>query len=211
MAKAYRMQNMFNFKSKIMKKVCILLVLTLCCGIVQSQNNCKVQGVVRYYYNDIFKYKADLGAEIRFIPKTKQDTIPSCDKWNEYETKSCNVVRYLKSVAEFKESGAFYMMDNTEEWLRENYNVSKSDENRVEQLSNELFDEVVALLKDDRYMCVVDNSGMYNIELPYGEYYVVMKSANRNRPFMVDFLGRIYVLEVKLTSSTKVISHDFEL
>ena len=58
-----------------MKKICILLAFVLCCVAVQAQSTCKVQGVVRYYYNDTFKYRPDLGAEIRFIPKTKQDTI----------------------------------------------------------------------------------------------------------------------------------------
>ena len=194
-----------------MKKIYLLLVFMLCYGVSYGQNSCKVQGVVRYYYNDTFKYRPDLGAEIRFIPKTKQDSIPSCDKWDEYETKSNRVIRYLLTVAEWKDSGVFYMMDDAEGYLRKNYSVTIVDESRVKQLSEQLFSEVAVLLDDDRNMCVVDNSGMYNITLPYGDYYVVMKSANRDRPFMAEILGRIYVKEVSLGSPTKVISHDFEL
>ena len=194
-----------------MKKFCITLMLILCCGMAQAQNSCKVQGVVRYYYNDTFKYRPDLGAEIRFIPKTQQDTIPSCDKWEEYETKSRKVVKYLLTVAEWKDSGVFYMMDDAEGYLRKNWDVTIVDESRVKQLSEQLFTEVATLIGDDRNMCVVDNSGMYSITLPYGDYYVVMKSANRDRPYMAELLGRIYVKEINLNSSTKVISHDFEL
>ncbi len=194
-----------------MRKICILLAFILCYGMAQAQNTCKVQGVVRFYYNDTFKYRPDLGAEIRFIPKTKQDTIPNCDKWDEYETKSRKVINYLLSVSKMKDNGTFYMMDDTEGFLRKNWDVTKEDENRVTQLSEELFKEVIALLEHDKYMSVVDNSGMYNITLPYGEYYVVMKSANRDRPLMAEILGRMYVKKVKLDGATKVISHDFVL
>ena len=179
-----------------MKKICILLAFVLCCVAVQAQSTCKVQGVVRYYYNDTFKYRPDLGAEIRFIPKTKQDTIPSCDKWDEYENKSRKVVNYLLSGAKVYERV---------------WGVEEGDVERVKSLSEELFTEVLLLLKNEKYMTVVDNNGSYNISIPQGEYYVVMKSANRDRPFMAELLGRIYVKEVSIESPTKVISHDFEL
>ena len=191
-----------------MKKVSILFVFILCCGVVQAQNTCKVQGIVRYFYNDTFGYKADLGAEIRFIPKTQQDTIPSCSKWDEYETKSGKVVKFLKAAAEWKEEGIYYLGESQ---LRELYKVQPSDEAHVKKLSEVLFKEVVILLSNEEYMCLVDNSGMYNIELPRGEYYVVMRSKNRDRPMLAELTGRIYVKAVNLNGATKVISHDFGL
>ena len=192
-----------------MKKFCVLLAFMLCCGVVQAQSTCKVQGVVRYYYNDTFKYRPDLGAEIRFIPKTKQDTIPSCNKWDEYENKSRKVVNYLLTVAEWKDEG-IYSSDN-DSMIRGVWGIEEGDVERVKSLSEELFTEVLLLLQNEEYMTVVDNNGLYNISIPQGEYYVVMKSANRDRPFMAELLGRIYVKEVSIESSTKVISHDFEL
>lgn len=192
-----------------MKKICILLAFVLCCVAVQAQSTCKVQGVVRYYYNDTFKYRPDLGAEIRFIPKTKQDTIPSCDKWDEYENKSRKVVNYLLTVAEWKDEGIY--SSDKDSMIRGVWGVEEGDVERVKSLSEELFTEVLLLLQNEKYMTVVDNNGSYNISIPQGEYYVVMKSANRDRPFMAELLGRIYVKEVSIESPTKVISHDFEL
>lgn len=192
-----------------MKKFCVLLAFVLCCGVVQAQSTCKVQGVVRYYYNDTFKYRPDLGAEIRFIPITKQDTIPSCDKWDEYENKSRKVVNYLLTVAEWKDEGIY--SSDRDSMIRGVWGVEEGDVERVKLLSEELFTEVLLLLQNEEYMTVVDNNGLYNISIPQGEYYVVMKSANRDRPFMAELLGRIYVKEVSIESSTKVISHDFEL
>ena len=168
-----------------------------------------MQGVVRYYYNDTFKYRPDLGAEVKFIPKTKQDTIPSCDKWDEYETKSHKVVNYLLGVAEFKKEGIYSSYADSE--IRNIYKVGDDDINRVKTLSEELFLEVLIMANSTEYVTIVDNSGLYSISLPYGDYYVVMKSANRERPFMVDLLGRMYVKEVSINSATKVISHDFDL
>lgn len=164
---------------------------------------------MRYYYNDTFKYRPDLGAEIRFIPKTKQDTIPSCDKWDEYENKSRKVVNYLLTVAEWKDEGIY--SSDKDSMIRGVWGVEEGDVERVKSLSEELFTEVLLLLQNEEYMTVVDNNGSYNISIPQGEYYVVMKSANRDRPFMAELLSRIYVKEVSIESSTKVISHDFEL
>jgi hypothetical protein len=191
-----------------MRKLSFLLMFILCYGITQAQNICKVQGVVRYFYNDTFGYKADLGAEVRFIPKTEKDTIPTCEKWEEYETKSNKVVEFLKVAAEWKEEGIYYLGESQ---LRALHKVTPSDEERVKELSQELFEEVVMLMKHEDNMCLVDNTGMYSIELPKGEYYVVMRSKNRDRPLMAELVGRIYVKEVNLNSSTKVISHDFDL
>ena len=191
-----------------MKKIIFLLMFILCYGITQAQNTCKVQGVVRYFYNDTFGYKADLGAEIRFIPKTQNDTIPNCGKWAEYETKSNKVVKFLVAAAEYKKEGIYYLGENA---LRELYKVTPSDEEQVKKLSQELFDEVIKLLEYEDNMCLVDNTGMYSIELPKGEYYVVMRSKNRDRPMLAELTGRIYVKEVLLNSCTKVISYDFDL
>ena len=95
--------------------------------------------------------------------------------------------------------------------IRGVWGVEEGDVERVKSLSEELFTEVLLLLQNEEYMTVVDNNGSYNISIPQGEYYVVMKSANRDRPFMAELLGRIYVKEVSIESSAKVISHDFEL
>ena len=191
-----------------MKKISFLLMFILCYGIIQAQNTCKVQGVVRYFYNDTFGYKADLGAEIRFIPKTECDTIPNCEKWAEYESKSKKVVNFLITAEEWKEEGIYYLGESK---LRELHKVTPLDEERVKKLSQELFEEVVMLMSYEDNMCLVDNTGMYSIELPKGEYYVVMRSKNRDRPMMAELAGRVYVKEVNLNSSTKVISHDFDL
>ena len=114
-----------------MRKLSFLLMFILCYGITQAQNICKVQGVVRYFYNDTFGYKADLGAEVRFIPKMEKDTIPNCEKWEEYETKSNKVVEFLKVAAEWKEEGIYYLGESQ---LRALHKVTPSDEERVKKL-----------------------------------------------------------------------------
>lgn len=193
-----------------MKKVSLLLAFILCFGMVQAQNKCKVQGVVRYFYNDFIGHKADLGAEIRFIPATPQDTIPSCDKWREYDWNSHRVITYLIKVEEWKSEGIYY--GDNKKTLQNIYGIDDDFIEKVFKLSTDLTKEVFKLLEHDEYVCLVDNSGMYQIEVPQGEYYVVMKSANRTRPLgFVDFAGRMYVKKIKLDSSTKVISHDFDL
>ena len=45
---------------------------------------CKVQGVVRYEFNDYVGYKADIGAEINFIAKEDADSL-NVLHWDEYE------------------------------------------------------------------------------------------------------------------------------
>ena len=173
-----------------MKKICILLALILCCGAVQAQSNCKVQGVVRYFYNDFVGYRADLGAEIRFIPVTPQATIPNCDKWSDYYWKSHTVISYLIKVEEWKDECIYY--GDNKKTLQSLYGVDDEYMEKFSQLSSDLIPEVTPLLERDEYMCLVDNSGMYLIELPQGEYYGVMKSANRKRPLgFVVYSGRM--------------------
>ena len=60
-------------------------------------------------------------------------------------------------------------------------------------------------------IALVDNSGKYELELPYGEYYVIAKSKNRSRSFSTtEKEGRILVKEVVISKPTTILSFDFD-
>ena len=59
-----------------MKRFFVLLFLIAFCSLTYAQDMCQVSGVVRFEYNDYIGYRPDLGAEVYFIPKSANDTIP---------------------------------------------------------------------------------------------------------------------------------------
>lgn len=192
-----------------MKRIITLLFFAAFCSLVYAQDICQVTGIVRYHYNDYIGYRPDLGAEIYFIPKTANDTIPHLNLWEEYEVLACQGMKYMKSISEWKKEGIYF--DEYESFLRSNYSYQKADEARVDELDKILFGERDALLKNDDNVALVDASGMYTISLPKGEYYVVFVSANRKRLlWLTELLGRTHVTEIELKGASKKASFDFD-
>ena len=77
-------------------KVRLFLFVVFCSlnityGIAQK---CKVQGVVRYEFNDYVGYKADIGAEINFIAKEDADSL-NVLHWDEYEKLAKKTIKSL--------------------------------------------------------------------------------------------------------------------
>ena len=60
------------------------------------------------------------------------------------------------------------------------------------------------------YVGLVDNSGKYEVEIPYGEYYVIAKSANRERSTVTELTGRVIFKIVKIDKPVKILSFDFD-
>ena len=62
-----------------------------------------------------------------------------------------------------------------------------------------------------KYTTIVNGSGMYEISVPYGIYYVLIKSKNRKLPTVLEYKNRYYMKRVNLNSPTQIISFDFDI
>lgn len=191
-----------------MKRFFVLLFLIAFCSLTYAQDMCQVSGVVRFEYNDYIGYRPDLGAEVYFIPKSANDTIPHLKLWEEYEDLAHRGMMYMKYIAEGEREGIY--SDMYQSMMRSNWRYQKEDEARVDELDKILFNERNTLLKNDDNVALVDASGMYTISLPKGEYYVVFVSANRKRrSWLTELLGRTHVTEIELKGASKKASFDF--
>lgn len=184
-----------------MKKLFFLFFLCLITPAVLSAQNCKVTGIVRYFYNDFIGYKPDTGAEVMFFKYNNKYKMPNIEKWDKYQTLMDNRRKYqyyLKyfSVKDSEEKSGF----------KESYTDS------ILALSAELLIEKEVIVETMiEYSTVVDASGKYEIDVPYGTYYVLFKSANRNINTLLENENKYYMIKVNLNSKTKILSLDFEL
>ena len=162
--------------------VCVSILLSI--NMLNAQNG-KLKGVVQYQYNDYVGYKVDVGAEVYVVLKQNAPSLFDISKWNDYEKSAVASIKwwdYLNGPAS---------------------TFPGLDADCVKQL--ELLMEKI----DD--IALVDNSGKYELELPYGEYYVIAKSKNRSRSFSItEKEGRILVKEVVISKPTTILSFDFD-
>lgn len=186
-------------------KVRLFLFVVFCSlnityGIAQK---CKVQGVVRYEFNDYVGYKVDIGAEIKFIAKEDADSL-NVLHWDEYEklAKKQSYHLIMKQSAEDSYVG--------EDVIRSFSGFSVEDEARLKELDKICLIEYVKGVSLSSYVGLVDNSGKYEVEIPYGEYYVIAKSANRERSTVTELTGRVIFKLVKIDKPVKILSFDFD-
>ena len=187
-----------------MKKELICLLVLLCGGMSYAQvsQQCNLQGVVRYEYNDYVGYKIDVGAEIGVVPVSKADTV-NYSTWQVYEDLAKRRTNYI-------------MCENDEELkilgdanLRGIARFSHADEAKLDSILVYIMTQYMAASKLFECIGLVDASGRYSITLPYGEYYVFAKSANRVRSLLPERWGRLILKKVKIDRPAQVLNIDF--
>lgn len=165
------------------KKVITGIACILFSVSVYAQNG-KIKGVVQYKYNDHIGYKIDIGAEVYVISKKNAPNF-NLQKWNEYEDAAKVSIKYWEYLNE--PAGTFPDLDT---YCKQQYKIV-----------SENFEDVA----------LVDNSGKYELMLPYGEYYIFLKSKNRNRSFsQTENEGRILVKEVNINKPLIILSFDVD-
>lgn len=93
-----------------------------------------------------------------------------------------------------------------------NYGVSESDEPKIMELNTTIIYPGYQKLENAaEYVALIDNNGTYNVTLPQGEYYVLIKSKNRTRrSYLTDMTGCVHLTEINLTTPTKIFGYDFD-
>lgn len=183
------------------KKIILLIIAILGINVVNAQK-CNVQGIVQYFYNDYIGFRADLGAEVLFIKYSSTNKAPNIKKWNAYQDLIDKYIIYRKCMAWFSEEESSKKSGFKKEYI-----------DSLETLSMELLEET--LIYEDKnmikYSTVVDDSGKYSINIPYGTYYVLIKSKHRRLPTVLEAINRQRMFRVVLNSPTKIISYDFDM
>ena len=75
------------------------------CLTVQAQQ-CNVQGVIQYFYNDYIGFKPDIGAEVMFIKYSSAHKIPKRNTWENYQGLIDGWIKYEKLRHYFSRSEA---------------------------------------------------------------------------------------------------------
>lgn len=186
----------------ILKKIILILVVITSTLITDAQTTtCKVQGVVRYYFNDYQGYKPDLGAEIYIVPKKEKDTIPHYKNWVEYEeliNKKISYLKYHEYLPKIEAERFSGYKEAYDSLITNNSFICLSDRIAIED-------------RLAKFTVIIDASGLYSIQLPYGTYYFLFKSKNRTRGSVLEFQNRYYIKEIKIDKPTLMISFDFEM
>lgn len=184
-----------------MKKLLVLCIIGILC-LSASAQQCKVQGIVQYYHNEYIGHKADLGAEVMFIKYSSTHKIPNKQKWETYQDL---VEKWIKA--------AYYRKYFSTAEACENAGFKLEDKETIQTLGLELSVEKDKAIEKGlvKYTTIVNGSGMYEISVPYGIYYVLIKSKNRKLPTVLEHKNRYYMKRVNLNSPTQIISFDFDI
>lgn len=190
-------------KIKVMKRSLLFtLVISYLSVTFAIAQNCNVQGVVRYFFNEYIGYKPDTGAEVMFIKYSTKYQIPKIQVWTNYQTMMDNWRRYELARQYFSPK---------ESERRSGFKEEHTDS--ILKLSRLLMVERDEMIEKGlvRYSTVVDATGKYSISIPMGIYYILFKSSNRQHGTLLESKNRYYMIKVKLSTSTKVLSYDFDI
>ena len=185
-----------------MKKFLFIAVLLLGNCICTNAQQCKVQGVVQYFYNDFFGFKPDTGAEVLFIKYSSKYKVPTRKKWESYQSMTEKMIKYSVYRKDLSRDDAMHHSGFKPEYM-----------DSIKALAPELLLERVLIEEEGlaKYSTIVDASGKYEISVPYGTYYILIKSKNRKLPTLLEFQNRVYMVRTVLNSPTKIISYDFDI
>lgn len=184
-----------------MKKT-LLLSLMCCLFLTSHAQQCNVQGVIQYFYNDYFGFRPDIGAEVLFIKYSSTKKIPKRETWETYQGLIDKLIKYEKARHYFDEA--------TSEELS---GFKKEYGDSIQTLSAKLWLETTEYEDNNmvKYSTIVDASGRYNISIPFGTWYVLIKSKNRKLPTILENENRYQMIRVVLNNPTKIISYDFDI
>lgn len=183
-----------------MKKVFFLCVMC-CISVLACAQQCKVQGIVQYYHKEL-GYRIDLGAEVLFVQYSSVLKVPNRQKWETYQGLvdkwiNASYWRRYRSIED-----AYKMAE-----------MKAEDKTTIQELGVELMAELLTAIDKDlvKYSTVVDASGKFDITIPYGVYYVFIKSKNSTIPTLLEANNRYHLERVELKNPTKIISYDFNI
>ena len=147
-------------------------------------------------------YKPDAGAEVHFLKYSSKYKSPDRKKWDAYQELVDNWIKYEKYIKVFDKK-------KTEEVS----GFKREYKDSLQTLAAELLFETGEYESRNmiKYSTVVDDSGKYNISIPYGIYYVWIKSKNRKILTLLEYGNRQRMIRVDLKSPTKIISYDFDI
>lgn len=179
--------------------VCIAFVLLSGFVSTVEAQTCKVQGIVRYYHNDFVGWKPDVGSEVWVVPKNKKyptkvwlDYQDQCERWLQYRKLAKYAYGYEKSMEVSGFVGEDSLMVLSGHCLLQLLYIEDDDNN--------------CILKQ----ALITGDGSYSLDLPYGKYYIICKSANRKRNTLLEMNNRYYIYLVNLNSSSKILNFDFD-
>lgn len=183
-----------------MKKIFIILLFTII-YIDASAQNCKVQGVIQYYHNDYLGYRPDLRAEVMFIKYSSTYKIPNRQTWETYQSLVDKWIKFGELRRYFGQTSAY-----------EQAGFKITDKDIIQEYGVNLAVELDRIIEKGlvKYTTIVNSTGMYDISVPYGTYYVLIKSKNRKFPTALELKNRYRMIRVVLNSPTNVISYDFD-
>lgn len=184
-----------------MKKI-LLVVLLFGISTCLNAQKCNVQGVIQYFYNDYVGFKPDVGSEIMFIKYSSTHKVPNRQKWETYQSLVEKWIEFGKSRKYLDRSKAL-----------EYSGYKQGDKDSIQALGAELFLERITIEEEGlvKYTTVVGASGKYEISVPYGTYYILVKSKNRKLATALEYFNRYYMQRVVLNSPTKIVSYDFDI
>lgn len=184
-----------------MKKFLFIAVLLFGNCICTNAQKCKVQGVVQYFYNDFFGFKPDTGTEIMFVKYSSKYKVPSRKKWESYQSMTEKLIKYSIYRKDLNRDDAMHHSGFKPEYV-----------DSIKTLALDLLLERVMIEEEGlvKYSTIVDASGKFDISVPYGTYYILIKSKNRTLPTLLESKNRYYMVRTVLNSPTKIISYDFD-
>lgn len=185
-----------------MKKSLILLMTFIVVCTFANAQKCNVQGVVQYIYNDYIGFKPDTGAEVMFIKYSSTYKVPNRQKWETYHSMVEKWIKFDKSRKH---------LDRTSALKYSGYKPEYKDS--IQTLGAELLLERMTIEEKGliKYTTVVDASGKFDINVPYGTYYILIKSKNRKLTTGLEFYNRYYMVRTVLNTPTKIVSYEFDI
>lgn len=169
-----------------------------------QQKEGSITGVVRYKYNDYQGYKSDLGAMVIAVPTSAIDSIISFDKIKLYEELAEKKTKHQMIRKELMSEGMNGDLAHTI------VSFGESSEKQLEEIDSLIIDAFISAKMNKSNIAVVDASGTYTMSLPFGEYYIVFKSKNRERATISELSGRIHFEKLKLSTPAEIIGYDFD-
>ena len=186
----------------ITKRLFFLIAVFFMVNLGINAQECNLQGIVKYEYNDYIGYKIDDGAEIYIVSVKSAPTI-DIQTWDSYENLARSFIKYLR----YKNDDDIGMLDNAS--IRIFADFSIETENRLNSLDKKCLEQYTFITENAEYLELVDGSGKYSLKLPYGEYYILAKSKNRDRALVTELTGRKTLKKVKIDKPAKIVSFDF--